>query len=165
MAAKANTKTAGALLRGLVLMLRECHMAPILTLLIEGRPFCCFFLCPSPATGRILDKCIPTSRAAMVYHINMAWKVVSNGKLENLSASQYWQAWTMHCKELGSDPSLQDVMRHSNKANILMTFAARIRTSEFRNGNRVCHNSVDSVLWKIAQALVLLGLTNPRKAG
>eukprot|EP00957_Ditylum_brightwellii_P162269 12355587-Ditylum_brightwellii.AAC.1 len=32
MAAKASTKTAGALLRGLALVLRECHTAPILTL-------------------------------------------------------------------------------------------------------------------------------------
>eukprot|EP00957_Ditylum_brightwellii_P192065 14621189-Ditylum_brightwellii.AAC.1 len=36
MAAKANTKTVGTLLRGLVLMLREYHVAPILTLAIEG---------------------------------------------------------------------------------------------------------------------------------
>eukprot|EP00957_Ditylum_brightwellii_P142334 10843746-Ditylum_brightwellii.AAC.1 len=46
-----------------------------------------------------------------------------------------------------------------------MAFASRVRTGEFGKGNQVHHRSVDSALREVAQALVLLGLGDPRKAG
>eukprot|EP00957_Ditylum_brightwellii_P183113 13946726-Ditylum_brightwellii.AAC.1 len=46
-----------------------------------------------------------------------------------------------------------------------MVFAARVRTREIGKGNQVLHRSVDSALREVAQALVLSGLGDPRKAG
>eukprot|EP00957_Ditylum_brightwellii_P092510 7044808-Ditylum_brightwellii.AAC.1 len=45
-----------------------------------------------------------------------------------------------------------------------MAFASRTRAGDFGRGHQVCKGSVDSALWEVAQAMVYVGVGDPRQA-
>ena len=74
-----------------------------------------------------------------------------------------WRWWTQYCAECGVDPWLRDLGPPA-RSQLLLGFAARTRTGYFGKGRQVSAQSVEKALRHVAQAFVLEGYPDPRRA-
>jgi hypothetical protein len=74
-----------------------------------------------------------------------------------------WRWWTQYCTECRIDPWLRDVSSQA-RSQLLLGFAARTRTGFFGKGRQVTAQSVEKALRHVAQAFVLEGYPDPRRA-
>jgi hypothetical protein len=74
-----------------------------------------------------------------------------------------WQWWTQYCTTCGVDPWLRDISTPA-RSQLLLGFAARTRTGFFGKGRQVSAQSVEKALRHVAQAFVLEGYPDPRRA-
>lgn len=75
-----------------------------------------------------------------------------------------WRWWAQYCTECGVDPWLRDITP-ATRGQLLLGFAARTRTGFFGKGRQVSAQTVEKALRHVAQAFVLEGYEDPRRAG
>ena len=75
-----------------------------------------------------------------------------------------WRWWQQYCTDCGTDPWLRDT-NPALRSQLLLGFAARARTGYFGKGRQVGAQTVEEALRHVAQAFVLEGYTDPRRAG
>jgi hypothetical protein len=75
-----------------------------------------------------------------------------------------WRWWQQYCTDCGTDPLLRDTTP-AIRSQLLLGFAARTRIGYFGKGRQVGAQTVEKALRHVAQAFVLEGYPDPRRAG
>jgi hypothetical protein len=73
-----------------------------------------------------------------------------------------WANWQRYSTGANANPYFQGLDR-PGRQNLLLAFAARVRTGVFGKGQQVGHQSVEKALRHMAQTLQLAGYDDPRK--
>jgi hypothetical protein len=73
-----------------------------------------------------------------------------------------WDDWARYAGGANADPYLKTVGK-PDRTNLLLAFAARVRTGLFGKGQQVGHQSVEKALRHVAQTLQLAGYDDPRR--
>ena len=108
--------------------------------------------------------CQPTARAALQCDFDAARAALDNATVDNAARSTSWRWWDQYCTECGADPWLRDTTP-ATRSQLLLGFAARTRTGYFGKGRQVGAQTVEKALRHVAQAFVLEGYPDPRRAG
>lgn len=82
--------------------------------------------------------------------------------MDQQAREKSWQDWLRYSSLAGFDPWLRTQPK-AIKQNLLLAFAARVRTGIFGLGKRVGFQSVEKALRHVAQTLVLAGYDDPRR--
>jgi hypothetical protein len=94
--------------------------------------------------------------------LDAAWAAIGVATVDDKERSKSWQDWRRYAIAASADPYLRGLDR-SGKQNLLIAFAARVRTGLYGKGRQVGHQSVEKALRHVAQTLQLAGYDDPRK--
>ncbi len=84
--------------------------------------------------------------------------------MDSAARATSWRWWQQYCTDCGTDPWLRDTTP-AICSQLLLGFAARTRTGFFGKGWQVGAQIVEKALRHVAQAFVLEGYPDPRRAG
>ena len=104
----------------------------------------------------------PTAGKAFRDSFCFATEDIAEGLSEgrDASADGYWAKWANFCQQVALDPLL---VGYKDPVSILNTFAQDYRTEDIaQTSSPVQSRPVKDVVWPIGQALVALGLADPR---
>jgi hypothetical protein len=82
--------------------------------------------------------------------------------VDDKERSKSWEDWARHASGASASPYLQTVDK-PDRTNLLLAFAARVRTGIYGKGKQVGHQSVEKALRHVAQTLQLAGYDDPRR--
>jgi hypothetical protein len=82
--------------------------------------------------------------------------------VDDKERAKSWEDWARYAREASADPYLKGVGK-PDRINLLLAFAARVRTGLFGKGKQVGHQSVEKALRHVAQTLQLAGYDDPRR--
>jgi hypothetical protein len=127
-------------------------LTPLLFLLISTRVLSSHSLPPGRLSARI-STCAPKR------DLDAAWAAIGVATVDDKERSKSWRCYAIAAS---ADPYLRGLDR-SGKQNLLIAFAARVRTGLYGKGRQVGHQSVEKALRHVAQTLQLAGYDDPRK--
>ena len=108
--------------------------------------------------------CQPTTRAAIQRDFDAARTALDAATVDGAVRASSWRWWHQYCTECGIDPCLRDIAP-ATRSQLLLGFAARTRTGFFGKERQVSAQTVEKALRHVAQAFVLEGYDDPRRAG
>ncbi len=108
--------------------------------------------------------CQPTARAALQCDFDTARAALDDAMVDSAARATSWRWWQQYCTDCGTDPWLRDTTP-AIRSQLLLGFAARTRTGFFGKGRQVGAQTVEIALRHVAQAFVLEGYPDPRRAG
>jgi hypothetical protein len=108
--------------------------------------------------------CQPTARAALQCDFDTARAALDDATVDTATRATSWRWWQQYCTDCGTDPWLRDTTP-AIRSQLLLGFAARTRTGFFGKGWQVGAQTVEKALRHVAQAFVLEGYPDPRRAG
>ncbi|KAI2508442.1 hypothetical protein MHU86_5969 [Fragilaria crotonensis] len=114
-------------------------------------------------TGEILAACQPTARSSQC-DFDTARAALDDATVDSAARATSWRWWQQYCTDCGTDPWLRDTTP-AIRSQLLLGFAARTRTGFFGKGRQVGAQTVEKALRHVAQAFVLEGYPDPRRAG
>jgi hypothetical protein len=91
-----------------------------------------------------------------------AWAAIAAATVDDVARQTAFTHWTAYSRESDSGPWLQGYSK-AVKQEILLSFAARVRTGIFGRAVQVGYQTVEKALRHVAQTLVLAGYDDPRK--
>ena len=100
--------------------------------------------------SELLDSLPAHLRDSYARDFHLADDVFYSGRLKVTSRGRqkYWNHWQKYAAPVGVDPYLQDA-NFSKRIQLLSSFAARVRTGYYGNGNQVKNCIVSSALTAI----------------
>ena len=108
--------------------------------------------------------CQPAARAALQCDFDTARAALDDATVDITARATSWRWWQQYCTDCGTDPWLRDTTP-AIRSQLLLGFAARTRTGYFGKGRQVGAQTVEKALRHVAQAFVLEGYPDPRRAG
>jgi hypothetical protein len=94
--------------------------------------------------------------------LDAAWAAIGVATVDDTDRQRHWEDWRRYALGASADPYLRRIDR-SDRQNLLLAFAARVRTGLYGQGRQVGHQSVEKALRHVAQTLQLAGYDDPRK--
>jgi hypothetical protein len=116
-----------------------------------------------PFQNRYWQRASPLPRAAIQRDFDAARTALDTATVDGVVRATNWRWWSQYCVECGVDPWL---CRTSSavRSQLLLGFAARTCTGFFGKGRQVGAQTVEKALRHVAQAFVLEGYDDPRRA-
>ncbi len=108
--------------------------------------------------------CQPTARANLQSDFNTARAALDDATVDSAARATSWRWWQQYCTDCGTDPWLRDTTP-AIRSQLLLGFAARTCTGFFGKGQQVGAHTVEKARQHVAQAFVLEGYPDPRRAG
>jgi hypothetical protein len=94
--------------------------------------------------------------------LDAAWSAIGVATVDDKERIKSWDDWKRYAEGANASPYFLGMDKPSRQ-NLLLAFAARIRTGLFGKGKPVGHQSVEKALRHVAQTLQLAGYDDPRK--
>jgi hypothetical protein len=106
--------------------------------------------------------CAPQFRPVLQRDLDAAWAAIGVATVDDKDRAKHWEDWRRYALGASTDPYFRGVER-ADRQNLLLAFAARVRTGLYGKGRQVGHQSVEKALRHVAQTLQLAGYDDPRK--
>jgi hypothetical protein len=94
--------------------------------------------------------------------LDAAWAAIGTATVDDKERGKHWEDWTRYALGANQSPYFLGMDR-PDRQNLLLAFAARVRTGLYGKGQQVGHQSVEKALRHVAQTLQLAGYDDPRK--